>query len=71
MQRCTASYQAEPEGLLVDMEGVLSSSGGGREHLELVRDKGEGATLGGTALGVTGSVILAYSNGRPAGRQDV
>ena len=55
-----------PEGLLLDEEGVLSSLGGGREHLESVRDKEGGATLGGAALVVTGSVVLAYRSRRPA-----
>ena len=46
---------------------MLSSAGGGRERLELVRDRGGGAALGGAALGVTESVVLAHSSGRPAG----
>ena len=61
-----ASYQAEPEGLLEDAEGVPFSSGGGRERLELDRDKGGGAMLDGAGLEVAGSVVLAQRRGRAA-----
>ena len=67
------SYQAEPEGLLVDAEGVLSSLGGGRECLELACDSGGGAMSVGRALGVAGSVVLAQRRGiapGPPGRTE-
>ena len=58
-----ASYQAEPEGLLLDVEGDPSSSGGGIDRLESVLDKGGGAMVEGTALGVVGSEVLAHRSG--------
>ena len=49
----------------MDEEGVSASSGGGRDCLESVLDKGggKGATVEGAALGVVGSEVLAHRRG--------
>ena len=60
---CNACYQAEPEDLLLDEEGIPASSGGGSDRLESVRDKAGGAMVDGAALGVVRSEVLAHRSG--------
>ena len=47
----------------MDVEGVSASSGGGRDRLESVLDRGGGAIVEVTALGVMGSEVLAHRRG--------
>ena len=48
---------------MLDEEGVSASSGGGRDRLESVLDKGGGAMAEVAALRVVGSEVLAHRRG--------